>query len=40
MCTWVVRLTGWPAWETGARFWELKFINAACMQHARLPALP
>ena len=38
LCTWVVRLTGWPSWQPGGRFWELKFINAACEQHACLPS--
>ena len=38
LCTWIYRLTGCEAGENGTGFWELKYINAACLQHARLPS--
>ncbi len=38
-CTWVYRLVLGPDRQVTGGFWELKFINAACLRHARLPSL-
>jgi hypothetical protein len=37
-CTWTYRVVSCPAGENGTGFWELKYINAACLEHARLLA--
>jgi hypothetical protein len=36
-CTWAYQLVSCPAGENGTGYWVLKFINAACEQHGRLP---
>jgi hypothetical protein len=36
-CTWVYVPVSCLPGENGTGYWELKYINAACDQHARLP---
>jgi hypothetical protein len=37
LCTWAYRIAVWSdGSKTGV--WELKYVNAACLEHARLPA--
>lgn len=38
MCTWVYRLVRGDGRQVTGGFWELKYVNAACLRHARLPA--
>jgi len=37
-CTWVYRLVRGDGGRVTGGFWELKYVNAACLQHYRLPA--
>lgn len=37
-CTWAVRTAVWTTPVIAPGTWELKFINAACPEHARLAA--
>jgi hypothetical protein len=38
LCTWVYRPPDRDA-PGSSGFWELKYVNAACLAHARLPAV-
>jgi len=37
-CSWVYREDPWVPGQRRTGFWELKYIHAACLAHARLPA--
>jgi hypothetical protein len=38
LCTWTYRQAVWSGGPQIKGYWELKFINAACPEHARLAA--
>lgn len=38
LCTWSYRIAVWSRPEREAGVWELKYIHAACHEHALLPA--